>query len=94
MQTIRTRIARLAAASAVAVSLGALAAGPAAAQSGSDIGSSRAASVAGTGIDWYYFTLPANPGDEPASPIDTLDNSDGTGNLYFQPAARDVTFGN
>ena len=84
MQTIRTRLARLAAASAIAVSLGALAAGPAAAQTGVDI-PSRPASVVGTDVDWYHFTLGTNPGGESAMPP--------SDNPYFSLAAPDVTFG-
>ena len=50
MTTIRTRIARLTAASAVVVSLGALAAGPAAAQTGTDTPSAKRYAQTGTDI--------------------------------------------
>ena len=54
MSVTRTRIARLTAASAVVVSLGALTAGPAAAQTGIDTGA-RAAS-----IDWVAAEDPSS----------------------------------
>ncbi|HVF14214.1 MAG TPA: hypothetical protein VM942_06410 [Acidimicrobiales bacterium] len=50
MKTIRTRIIGLAAASAVVMSLGALGAGPVAAQTGIDIGSSKRATQTGSDI--------------------------------------------
>ena len=54
MSITRTRIARLTAVSAVVASLGALTAGPAAAQSGKDIGSRPAS------IDWVAVEDPSS----------------------------------
>ncbi len=84
MTTIRTRIARLTAASAVVVSLGALAAGPAAAQTGTDTPSAKRYAQTGTDI-------PSRPASAGWTAVKSSAVTFGDiGSRYFQLAAADA----